>query len=188
MKIVISMSVFLLGQLSVHADLGKYLNSRVSISASNGPWETDALMVIQIGTYRGEKSTQIDSIIKRSNGDLILIRDQFERMTGTSEEWQISRMAIKLINPLNEKTWDMLTEVSSIENLQSKVKDENASSISSIQRYLHIYSPKKKWNTYDLVTFPALGKNPKAYEEWEGNFRAVFKSFPGPINSSSKTN
>lgn len=179
MKIIIVISAIFFCQLSAHADLGDYLKNRVAISTINGLWESDALMVIQIGTFRGAQSTQIDSIIKRKNGDLILIRDQLKKVSDTFSEWEISRKAIKLIKPLDEKALVTLTKAASIENFQSQVKEVNVNSISSVQRYIHIYSSQKKWIMYDLVTFPALDKNPKAYEEWEETFRAVFKSFSG---------
>jgi hypothetical protein len=132
-------------------------------------------MVIQIGIFRGKKSTQIDSIIRKKNGDLILIRDQFEKASSLSAEWEISRKSIKCIKSLDGKELAMLADAAPIGNLQNKIKAENASSISSVQRYMHVYTPEKKWVAYDLVTFPALDNNPKVCEEWEQNFSAAFK-------------
>lgn len=174
MKLVTALLVFLFVQLPAYADLGGYLGSRITISSISGPWETDALMVIQIGTFRGEKSTQIDSIVIKNNGDLILIRDQLEKISDTSAEWRATREAIKRIEPLDNRELTILTEIAHIETSQNKIKDKNASSISSVKRFMHIYKPPNNWAAYDLVSFPALENNSKTYDEWEKNFGAVF--------------
>lgn len=168
--------LFAFCQLSARGDTENYFRSRVTISAINGLWETDALTVIQIGTFRGDKSTKIDSIIKKRNGDVIIIRDILSIFSDASAEWEISRKAKRCVKRLEEETWSKVTEVHPIEMFQGQIRDGNSSSISGVQRYLHIYTPEKKWMMYDLVTFPMLDKNPKTCEEWEDAFKKVFKT------------
>lgn len=168
-------------QLS-RADAGDYLECRRLIDEMNGSWESNTLMVAQIGTFRGKMSTRIDSIVIRNNGNHVLIKYEIKPIENEVAEWEIIKKVIKLANSLDKESLATLMDVASISVLQNHIKEMNSSSISEYKRYLHIYMPESKWVTNELITFPALSNNPRECEKWEKKFRSIFNAgFPPDI-------